>query len=223
MLPSSRDDPDGRSDVSTQSLDVSPLVLSTPPCTPLSAGGDTNSSGVTPLMISAALEALTLAASSSPSDEGQLPECLSQALHNFISEHLCVTPPSTPFEEQSEEHPISSTDLITALTVTLSAHIDTNGGSESGSNIPSVPVGSPQEGSLSELVKLGIQPESLLQALSSFQSKLDESLESETDLLHTITPPLQEEGKDGVEKKKEEGGVSLYYSEQNACRDITTD
>lgn len=115
-------------------------------------------------MILNALEHLssTETRSVSPSDS------LSHALHSFISEHLTATPPSTPLDEGDEEHAMSSSDLIGALTATLNAHIDGGGGggSEGGSNVPSVPVGSPQEG-LSELVRLGIHPEDILQALNS--------------------------------------------------------
>lgn len=194
-LPSSRDDPDGRSDVSTHSSDAialasspSPLVLPTPPCTPLSPGEgirQSSQSSVTPQMISAALEALTQAAShaSTPTDEAQLPELLSQALHNFITEQACATPPSTPLnqDELMEEQPISSADFISALTTALSIHCETNRGlsSGSGSTIPSVPVGTPQEG-LSELAKLGIQPESILQALNSLSCQSREEITIET-------------------------------------------
>ena len=120
-------------------------------------------------MILNALEHLssTETRSVSPSDS------LSHALHFFISEHLTATPPSTPLDEGDEEHAMSSSDLIGVLTATLNAHIDGGGGgggggggSEGGSNVPSVPVGSPQEG-LSELVRLGIHPEDILQALNS--------------------------------------------------------
>lgn len=189
-LPSSRDDPDGRSDASTQSLNVSPLIFSTPPCTPLSlGGGEPHDSKVTPTMISAALEALTQAASTSPSDSDHLPEYLSHALHSFINERLCSTPPSTPLEEHDEEEysTVSSSDLIAALTATLTAHIDSSNGDSSSSNLPSSPVGSPAQEGILELAKLGIQPEAILQALSSLQAKLEESDKSDTELLETVT------------------------------------
>ena len=62
---------------------------------------------------------------------------------------------------------ISASDLISALTNTVSAHCESNGWSSGcGSSVPSVPVGTPQEG-LSGLAKLGIQPGDILNALSS--------------------------------------------------------
>ncbi|XP_019853590.1 PREDICTED: nischarin-like isoform X2 [Amphimedon queenslandica] len=157
-LPPSRDDPDGQSD--SPCLDSSPLSLATPPCTP--AGGQEVGvvSSITPQMILNALESLSSSQTRSVS-----PDSLSQALQGFINEHLLTTPPSTPLNEGEEDHPLSSADLILALTATLSAHIDGEG-SEGGSAVPSAPVGSPQEG-LSELVRLGLQPEDILKALNS--------------------------------------------------------
>lgn len=159
-LPPSRDDPDGQSD--SPCLDSSPLSLATPPCTP--AGGQEVGvvSSITPQMILTALESLSSSQTRSVS-----PDSLSQALQGFINEHLLTTPPSTPLNEGEEDHPLSSSDLISALTATLNAHIVTDGeGSDGGSGVPSVPVGSPQEG-LSELVRLGLQPEDILKALTS--------------------------------------------------------
>ena len=131
-------------------------------------------------MISAALEAVTQAAAStnsyasSPTDSEGLSGILSQALHTFISEHSGVaTPPSTPNDSSAhqEEKPLSSTELIAALSAAVSAHIDV----VSKNNTPSVPAGTPQEG-LSELAKLGIQPEAVLHALNSlsFQNKQED-------------------------------------------------
>ena len=241
-LPSSRDDPDGRSDISTHSLDPiglasspSPLVLPTPPCTPLSPGeGIRSQSSVTPQMISAALEALTQAAShaSTPTDEAQLPELLSQALHNFISEQACATPPSTPLnqDELMEEQPISSADFISALTTALSIHCETNRGpgSGSGSTIPSVPVGTPQEG-LSELAKLGIQPESILQALNSLSCQSREEITIETsdeedELVATITNHNVSKSLTTLEDNNEKGSPHLISSdERGSSRPVYSD
>ena len=183
---SRRDEPDGRSDISTEVPDVlvipstpSPMVLPTPPCTPLSAGDDDTQvtpSVVTPHMISAALEALSHAAiqTTTPSEENQLPGILSQALNNFISEHSssCATPPSTPQDQdQPNNNPISASDLISALTSTLSAHCGSTKGTDSA--VPSVPSSTPSEG-LSGFFLLGIQPESILQALNSLLDKEEE-------------------------------------------------
>ena len=243
-LPSSRDDPDGRSDVSTHSSDAvvlasspSPLVLPTPPCTPLSPGEgirQSSQSSVTPQMISAALEALTQAANhaSTPTDEAQLPELLSQALHNFISEQTCATPPSTPLnqDELMEEQPISSTELISALTTALSIHCETNRGPDSGggSAIPSVPVGTPQEG-LSELAKLGIQPESILQALNSLscQSRDEitvETSDEEDELLATITNHNISKSLTTLEDNNEkESPHSVSSDERGSSRPVYSD
>jgi hypothetical protein len=199
-LPSSRDEPDGRSDISVQSANASPLVLATPPATPLSisVNESTVRQPVTPSMISAALEAVTQAASnshaSSPNGSMEhLSGILSRAIHNFISEQsssVTTPPPSTPTNEEEDYRPenssISATDLISALSAVVSAHVD--------GSTPAVPVGTPQEG-LSELAKLGIQPEAILDALhalSSQVSKLDDE-ESDDDnndddeLVRTIT------------------------------------
>ena len=137
-------------------------------------------------MISAALEALSQAASfsSTPNEESQLPNLLSQALNDFISgtSSMCATPPSTPLDQDVHNtYPVSANDLITALTSTLTAHCELNKSSDnlSGSGgAPSVPFGTPREGGgLSELSRLGIQPESLLAALNTLKNtKEDEQL-----------------------------------------------
>ncbi len=189
----SRDEPDGRSDISTDASDIfvsasSPLILPTPPCTPLSIGGDDSQvtySNVTPQMISAALEALSSSLSSTPNDDNnQLPDILTQALNDFISGNSskCTTPPSTP-QDQDEYitgYSISAGDLISAITSTLSAHCELNRSSENlqamSSGAPSVPFGTPREGGLLELSRLVIQPESLLAALNKLRSNKDDEL-----------------------------------------------
>ena len=178
-----RDDPDGQSEASVDPSDSSmfvpsPLVLPTPPCTPMSIGDHTTCSNVTPQMISAALEALSVSLSSTPNEDRELPDILSQALNNFISgsSSKCATPPSTPQDHDDYPmHSISAGDLISAITSTLSAHCDLNRSNESlpmsRGGPPSVPFGTPMEGGgLSELSKLGIQPESLLGALNKIRS-----------------------------------------------------
>ena len=179
-LPSSRDDPDGQSD--SPCIDSSPLTLATPPCTPAAEQEVGVVSTVTPQMILTALESLPSSQTRSVS-----PDSLSHALHCFINDHLTATPPSTPLnegEEGSGDVPLSSTDLISALTATINAHIDGEG-SDRGSGVPSVPVGSPQEG-LSELVRLGLQPEDILKALNSLT--LGQGREEEEEpLLETLT------------------------------------
>ena len=187
----SRDEPDGRSDISVDPSDTllyvsapSPLILPTPPCTPLSTGGEESQvtySNVTPLMISAALEALSTSLSSTPNEDSQLPSILTQALNDFISGNSskCATPPSTP-QDQDEYmgHSISAGDLISAITSTLSAHCELNRSSENlqslSGGVPSVPFGTPREGGLSELSRLGIQPELLLGALNKLRSNKDD-------------------------------------------------
>ena len=181
-----RDDPDGQSEASVDPSDSSmsvpsPLVLPTPPCTPMSTGDHTTCSNVTPQMISAALEALSVSLSSTPNEDRELPDILSQALNNFISgsSSKCATPPSTPQDHDDYPmHSISAGDLISAITSTLSAHCDLNRSNESlpmsRGGPPSVPFGTPMEGGgLSELSKLGIQPESLLGALNKIRSSKD--------------------------------------------------
>ena len=237
---SRRDEPDGRSDISTEVPDVivipstpSPMVLPTPPCTPLSAGDDNTQvtpSVVTPHMISAALEALSHAAiqTTTPSEENQLPGILSQALNNFISEHSssCATPPSTPQDQdQPANNPISATDLISALTSTLSAHCGSTKGTDSG--IPSVPSSTPSEG-LSGFFLLGIQPESILQALNSLLDKEEEDDPERRNKMDENMNGEMDENEEAIEKdgmKKQEDYIddestdpqiltSLVFSEE---------
>ena len=213
ILPSSREEPDGRSDASTHSPDVlqdtndsSPLSTTTPPCTPLPSTSSLTQRGiVTPEMITSALDALTQAASQAssvvgtPQEERLLPELISQTLSTWISDHstpLCTTPPPTPLDEEdtNQGQGLSISDLISALTLAVSTHKTDEGGG--GSGAPSVPSSTPQEGLL-ELAKLGIQPEDILEALSALSIVREEEEEEK-----------EEEEEEEEEKEEEEEEAS---------------
>lgn len=213
----SRDEPDGRSDISVDPSDSvistsTPLLVATPPCTPLSIGGDDIPiirSNVSPYTISAALEALSTNLSSTPSEESQLPCLLTQALNDFLSTNSskCATPPSTPQDHDDYAAtqlppPVSATDLINAISSTLSAHCESveNLSSNMSSGAPSVPFGTPLDsvggGGLAELSRIGIQPESLLSALNKIRGNKnnDQLVEVQSD-----SSDEDDDSKDGLE------------------------
>ena len=178
LVPDTRASPDGHSDrtSSSQSCEdiaaTSPCIVSPPPCTPQLSTEECHVQ-ISPQMISAALEALSQAASQatalvgSPPEEQKLPDLFSQALHSWISE--ASTPPPTPNQEANVGQAVLAADLIAALTSALSKHCAEGGRLSTGnSRAPSVPASTPQEG-LGELARLGIQPEDVLHALNRLQ------------------------------------------------------
>lgn len=213
LVPGARASPDGHSDDTSSSHScedaliavASPCSVSPPPCTPQLSTEELQVQ-ITPQMISAALEALTQAASQatalvgSPPEEQQLPDLISQALHSWISE--TATPPPTPNQDGGMGQSVSASDLIAALSSALSIHCAEGGHSSAGnSRAPSVPACTPQEG-FGELARLGIQPEDVLHALNRLQ-------------LREISPvsPLggEEEGEKGtaLDENEEGEGTSL--------------
>lgn len=191
---SSREEPDGQSDISSVSPEVllvppgsdppSSHSLSPPPSTPLTANGN-NKPTVTPAMIQSALDALfhiqnkDTPLSLTPRDDTPtpiFPEAVTSALtawiqsgHSTGTTPLISPPPSTPLESNHQERvqqAISAKDLIGALSALIPPQ--DGGGEDSGesSNVCSVPACTPQEG-ISGWLKLGIQPDEVIQALTA--------------------------------------------------------
>ena len=190
----SREEPDGQSDISSVSPDVllvppgsdppSSHSLSPPPSTPLTANGN-NKPTITPVMIQSALDALfhiqnkDTPLSLTPRDDTPtpiFPEAVTSALtawiqsgHSTGTTPLVSPPPSTPLEPSHPERvhqAISAMDLIGALSALIPPQ--DGGGEDSGesSNVCSVPACTPQEG-ISGWLKLGIQPDEVIQALTA--------------------------------------------------------
>ena len=192
----SREEPDGQSDTTNVSHDLllvpsksdppSSHSLSPPPSTPLTANGN-NKPIITPAMIQSALDALyhiqnkDTPLSLTPRDDIPtpiFPEAVTSALSAWITSQsghssgttpLVSPPPSPPLEPISQDrvqHAISAKDLIGALSA-LIPHQE-GGGEDSGesSTTCSVPACTPQEG-ISGWLKLGIQPDEVIQALTA--------------------------------------------------------
>ena len=227
----SREEPDGQSDISNVSHDLllvpsksdppSSHSLSPPPSTPLTANGN-NKPIITPAMIQSALDALyhiqnkDTPLSLTPRDDMPtpiFPEAVTSALSAWITSQsghssgttpLISPPPSTPLEPINQDriqHAISAKDLIGALSA-LIPHQEAGGGEDSGesSTTCSVPACTPQEG-ISGWLKLGIQPDEVIQALTALTIRNSED-----------SSGRQEEGEEG-----EKGREPLTPIQEEQC------
>ena len=226
----SREEPDGQSYISNVSHDLllvpsksdppSSHSLSPPPSTPLTANGN-NKPIITPAMIQSALDALyhiqnkDTPLSLTPRDDMPtpiFPEAVTSALSAWITSQsghssgatpLISPPPSTPLEPINQDriqHAISAKDLIGALSA-LIPHQE-GGGEDSGesSTTCSVPACTPQEG-ISGWLKLGIQPDEVIQALTALTIRNSED-----------SSGRQEEGEEG-----ERGREPLTPIQEEQC------
>lgn len=128
----------------------------------------------------------------------------SQSGHSSGTTPLISPPPSTPLEPINQDriqHAISAKDLIGALSA-LIPHQEAGGGEDSGesSTTCSVPACTPQEG-ISGWLKLGIQPDEVIQALTALTIRNSED-----------SSGWQEEGEEG-----ERGREPLTPIQEEQC------
>ncbi len=220
---SSREEPDGQSDISSVSPEhclngvserSSVSILTPPPSTPFPLQDEASKRTITPSMIRSALESLqqmqsnrvTPQSGASPSEHSQIcPETVANALSVLINQdsqplRLSVssdTPTSCltppPSTPLGEINDQSTTLSSSDLISALSALVVPGQSSGDSSTVTSVPACTPNE-DRKEWRRLGFKPEDVIQALTALSLQIGEETENSTTDDVNLSPIQEEMG-----------------------------
>ncbi len=220
---SSREEPDGQSDISSVSPEhclnglserSSVSILTPPPSTPFPLQDEASKRTITPSMIRSALESLqqmqsnqaTPQSGASPPEHSQIcPETVANALSVLINQdsqpvRLSVssdTPTSCltppPSTPLGEINDQSTTLSSSDLISALSALVVPGQSSGDSSTVTSVPACTPNEGR-KEWRRLGFKPEDVIQALTALSLQIGEETENSTTDDVNLSPIQEEMG-----------------------------